>query len=107
MLTHAEPTTRPTDISVKSSTKTSVIVKWRHLRAFKAEAIQTFIITLHVVGSYALNNMNISTPYERLSQPEVDIHNLIPGAAYELKIAAVNSEGTGPFSLPFIFITKR
>ena len=83
-----------------------MIVKWRHLRSFDAEAIQTFSITLHIVDNFALNNMNISTPYERSIEQEVDIHNLIPGAAYELKIAAVNSEGTGPFSLPFIFTTK-
>ena len=107
MLTLAEPTTLPTGIRVKSRTKTSVIVKWRHLRSFEIEAIQTFLVTLHVVGKFALNNINISTPYERLTEPQVDIHNLIPGAAYELKIAAVNSEGTGPSSLPFIFTTKQ
>ena len=104
---HTEPTTFPTGIRVVFRDKTSVIVKWERLQSFDIEAIETFLITLKMPRSYALQNIHIYEPYDRLIGPEVDIQRLIPGTIYQLTIAAVNGKGSGPNSLPVTFTTKQ
>lgn len=102
-----EPTTSPTGIRVALREKTSVIVRWDRLQSFDIEAIESFLITLKIFKTFALQGTHIYQQYDRLIGPEVDINGLTPGTTYELTIAAVNSEGSGPLSLPFMFTTKQ
>ena len=104
---HTVPTTIPTGIRVVFRAKTSVIVKWNHLRAFDIEAIETFLITLKWPKSYALQNTYIYMQYDRLFHLQTEIQNLIPGTTYEMTITAINAEGSGPHSLPVMFTTKQ
>ena len=103
---HTEPTTIPTGIRLKRLKKTSVNVKWDHLPSFETEGVETFLITLKILNRFVLSDMFIHKRFERLTKPKVHLHDLIPGTVYELRIAAVNGEGTGPFSSPVTFTTK-
>ena len=103
---HTEPTTIPTGIRLKSLKKTSVIVKWDNSPSFENEAVETFLITLKILNRFAVGDTFIHKQFERLTTPKVHIGQLIPNTVYELRIAAVNGEGTGPSSSPVTFTTK-
>ena len=112
---HSEPTVIPTGIRVKPRTKRSAIVKWDLLPSFKAEHIQMILIVLKLAVNpfedlpegIELDKRHIYKTYDELTGTEVLIRHLLPGTAYELRIAAVNEEGTGPLSSLVTFTTKR
>ena len=94
-----------------------MIVKWDHLPLFKLQRIQLFSIALKLAGHpFDLGNLTKSTEldkkyiymkYNRLTKTGFHIRYLLPGTAYELRIAAVNEEGMGPLSSPVTFTTKK
>lgn len=101
--THTGPRLVPTGLRVRSK-RTSATVYWKPLQRCAANAdiigydiflencIRGSLTTIHVMGARTRSYM---------------LHRLMPATEYRLKIAAVNSEGSGPYSLPMVFTTEE
>ena len=61
----------------------------------------------HLPKGIDLDKRHIYKTYNELTDTEVEIRYLLLHTAYELRIAAVNAEGTGPLSSPVTFLTKK
>ena len=99
-----EPTCFPTGFHVKSVSKTSAIAHWNPLRQyFATEQIEGYDLSLERIENFSETNTYVKGPHST-SYP---LGLLIPATEYWLRIAAVNSLGTGPYSPPIVFTTKR
>ena len=99
----SEPTKPPMKVKVEFINKTKVVVSWKPIPcSHQNGAILNYLVTY----SYSL----LAWEVEKQSVTEgrflqVALPNLRPNTKYTLKVAGVNSEGAGPFSSPWTFVT--
>ena len=98
LYTHAVPTTAPTGIHVRLKTRTSVSMSWDRLPCFEKEGVEGFQVAVRTPNHLSLSDRYIYKAYDKHSKLKVHIQQLIPGETYDLRVAAVNNEGQGPYS---------
>ena len=92
-LTHTAPSAAPTSVSVYAMSSTAITVQWG--------AVPCIELNGDITG-YTVRVL-VSGEMERVEDVgddvnKVTISELTPSTTYSIQVAAVNSEGTGPYS---------
>ena len=91
----AVPSAAPANFSLVSQTPTSVTVTWEPvLCMYRNGLITDYVIKYKELNTSLVSNKTIEGDNMRV----FEITGLKPSTQYEIKIAAVNSVGTGPFT---------
>ena len=91
------PSSPPRDVMVKSNNQTSLNVSWQPpLEIGHNGAITGYVINYTRVGSNDVMNVNVD------SETTHTISGLVTFAEYSVGVAAVNVNGTGPFSFAVV-----
>ena len=91
----AVPSAAPANFSLVSQTPTSVTVTWEPvLCMYRNGLITDYVIKYKELNTGLVSNKTIEGDKMRM----FEITGLKPSTQYEIKIAAVNSVGTGPFT---------
>ena len=91
------PSLPPRDVMVKSNNQTSLNVSWQPpLEIGHNGAITSYMINYARVGSNDVMNVNVD------SETTHTISGLVTFAEYSVGVAAVNVNGTGPFSFAVV-----
>ena len=91
----AVPSAAPANFSLVSQTPTSVTVTWEPvLCMYRNGLISGYVIKYKELNTGLVGNKTIAGDKMRM----FEITGLKPSTQYEIKIAAVNSVGTGPFT---------
>ena len=89
------PSAAPTSVSVSGVTSSSITVQWGPVDCIHRNGdITGYSVQYEVVGSGSTQ-----TVVSGASVTEVTIPNLMSSTTYSLRVAAVNSAGTGDFSI--------
>ena len=91
------PSAVPTNVRSTGITSTSITVRWRKIPCIE----QNGDITRYIV-QYGNETKNVSGG----SVTETTISNLTPSTTYNVRMAAVNDAGTGPFSSSISIMTS-
>ena len=91
----AVPSAAPANFSLVSQTPTSVTVTWEPvLCMYRNGLITGYVIKYNELNTGLVSNKTIGGDNMRM----FEITGLKPSTQYEIKIAAMNSVGTGPFT---------
>ena len=91
-LTHTAPSAAPTNVSVSVVSSTALNVQWGPVPCIE----QNGDITGYTVRVLESGEMERVEDVGDVN--EVTISDLTPSTTYSIQVAAVNSEGTGPYS---------
>ena len=87
-LTHTAPSAAPTNVDVSVINSTALIVQWETVPCIEQNGdITGYTVRVLESGEMDVGDVN-----------EVTISELTPSTTYSIQVAAVNSEGTGPYS---------
>ena len=103
ILFYTEPSFYPTGLRLKSIRRTSAVAHWNPLQKCLTNMdILGFTIFLQSNNTGLLSTMYVAGANGK----SYKLYGLTPQTTYNLRIAAVNSEGLGPYSPGIIFETK-
>ena len=87
-LTHTAPSAAPTSVDVSFINSTALNVQWEAVPCIEQNGdITGYTVRVLESGEMDVGDVN-----------EVTISELTPSTTYSIQVAAVNSEGTGPYS---------
>ena len=96
------PSSPPQNVMVKSNNQTSLNVSWQPpLEIGHNGAITSYMINYARVGYNDIMNVNVN------SETTHTISGLVTFAEYSVGVAAVNVNGTGPFSFAVVGIPGK
>ena len=90
------PSAAPTNVRMTGVTTTTITVKWQKVACIEQNGDIT-----HYIVRYGSQTQSVSGG----SVTEITISNLTPSTTYNVRVAAVNDAGTGPFSSNLLIIT--
>ena len=96
------PSDTPQQVTIVDTTSTKIIVQWQELPCSDRNGD----ITGYTVR-YSISGCNHVTLHSDSDTLVITLVELIPFANYSIEVAAVNDNGTGPFSTPVYMRTHR
>ena len=102
----AEPKVHPTHLRVKSIGRTSAVLRWKTPpKCLETLDILGYSISVEQLdlGLRSMSTLNVNGE----KTDTLKLSGLIPGTAYQVRIAAANSAGAGPYSPHVTFETKK
>ena len=98
MYTYTVPSLSPLDVVVTSVNPASLMVSWQLPPMIEDSngSITGHIVKYARVGSSDVKSVNVT------SGTTSTLSRLVPCVEYEVNVAAVNNDGTGPFSNPVV-----
>ena len=103
MYIHPAPSAAPTSVNVSAMNCTAITVQWGMVPCIEQNGHITGY-TLNVTG---IEDMKRVEDFFGGGVTQVIISELTPSTTYSIQIAAVNSEGTGPYSAPITIDTPN
>ena len=98
------PTGPPQNVEIQSISATSVSIAWSTPK-FDMQNGDIFAFVIFIVGEKAHHKQTINSTESYISG--VTLSSLEPFSQYNLSIAAVNVNGSGPYSSPLPFETAH
>ena len=94
ILSPPAPSAAPADLIFLSSTSSTIVIHWEAVPCIHRNGQLTgYVIQYMEVGGGVFNNESVTG-----DQREANITGLKSSTLYDIRIAAVNSVGTGPFT---------
>ena len=94
------PSGTPQEVTIVDTTSTKITIQWKELPCSDRNGD----ITGYTVR-YSISGSNITL--RNYSDTAATLVDLIPFTNYSIEVAAVNDNGTGPFSTPVYMRTHR